>query len=250
MKISLIEIISAVSGFAALLTAIIVFFTLIEMKRQRQSSYKPDLTFKPVHFSFSATFTDALQHKISSKKINGDSNKAHYEPSTEIYNVGLGSAKNLCVTWRFDYQKAIKLIKNAEGKFGLTISLENMLLQIKDKVVTWIEITYDLRQDIDYLLPASIANETARLLIPSSYVHLLSFYFIFHVYKNPDENILFNFADFPELKMNTKFNDIGGKTYSKKYKINPRRLSMQYNCNDDGCLSSINVDFLLEFNAD
>ena len=81
MEFSLTELVSTVSSFAALLTAIIVFFTLIEMKRQRQSAYKPDLMFKPIRFSFSAGFADVLEYKIASQKDNEDSKNEHYNPT-------------------------------------------------------------------------------------------------------------------------------------------------------------------------
>jgi hypothetical protein len=123
MEFSLIELVTAVSSFAALLTAIIVFFTLIEMKRQRQSAYKPDLMFKPIRFSFSADFFDVLDYKIASQKDDDDSKNEQYKPTGQIYNIGLGSAKNLYPTLHFDYRKAIKLVNelidNIDGKFNL-----------------------------------------------------------------------------------------------------------------------------------
>jgi hypothetical protein len=255
MEYSLLELVSAFSSLAALLTAIIVFFTLIEMQRQRESSYKPDLVFKPIDYSFSANFTCPLEYRISSEIDNDEGNKAQYNPSAKIYNIGLGPAKNLCLTFDFDYQKAIRLVKelteNVDGNFGLTISLEDMFLKIviKDGGCTWVEITNDLRLDEDYLLPVSTVKEPTVLSAPHSYVLLLGFYSIFHAYKNYEEEIPPDLRAFPELKMTAKFNDIGKKTYRKNYGIDSSYRSISYKRNDNGRLDNIDVDFLLEITA-
>lgn len=248
MQMSLPELISLISSVAALVTAIIVFFTLIEMKRQRQSSYKPDLICKPLRFSISANTTDNLQHVISTIDNRDKSDQDHHSSDGEVFNIGLGSAKNLCVTWRFDYEQATELVNKLNVELGLTISIEDNILIIKDKNGgTCIDLEHDLLQSIDYLLPVSIENKPAPILIPSSYVHLIGLYSVLRIYRDPEITLNFGLSDFPQLGMTTDFNDVGGKGYKKKHRVNPRRLAMELKHNDDGTPMSIKIDFLLEF---
>ena len=249
MEISLLELVSAVSSFAALLTAIIVFFTLIEMKRQRQSTYKPNLMFKPVSFSLSASFTDVLQYTISSKGNESSNDKMHARLFSEIYNIGLGSAKNLAVTWTFDYKKSIERIENEDSKLGVSISIDNDFLKIKEKNEMWINLVNDLNQNTDYLLPTSITSEPGKVRIPTSYVHLLSLYFIFCIYNDPEIESPLELKDFPELKMIIKYQDIEEHYHIKKYRIESNYMHIEYKRNNDGNLSSFFADFLMEFRA-
>lgn len=215
MQITLSELISAISSVAAFVTAIIVFFTLLEMIRQRQSSYMPDLVCKPLQFSVSADITDTLKYTISSKDNGDNRDQDHRDPQGKIFNIGLGSAKNLNLTWRFDHEKAIEDVKRLNLELDLALFIKDNFMIIKcESGGIYINLAIAYLKSIDYILPVSITNQPVSIPIPSCYVHLLSIYSIFQIYKD-SENVLDALSSFPQTWLTIKFKDVGGRIYKK-----------------------------------
>ncbi|MBW1780965.1 MAG: hypothetical protein JRL30_09525 [Deltaproteobacteria bacterium] len=248
MPITLSELISSISSVAALVTAIIVFFTLLEMIRQRQSSYKPDLVFKPLRFSVSADTFDTLQYTISTEDSGDNSEQGHHDPNGKVFNIGLGSAKNLRFTWQFDHEKAIERVKKLNVELGLTTNVKDKILIIKAKTSSvYISLENDFLQSIDYLLPVSITNQPVIMQIPSCYVNLLSIYSIYQICKNADD-ALHALSSFPRARVTTEYKDVGGKIYKKKYSVNSRYHHIEWGGGDDGTLPrNIKFSIFLEF---
>ena len=247
MQITLSELISAISSVAAFVTAIIVFFTLLEMIRQRQSTYKPDLVCKSTQFFVSADVIDTLQYTISTKDNDDKGDQNRRAPQGRAFNIGLGSAKNLILTWRFDHDRAIEDVSRLNLELGLSLFVEENILKIKGKFGgIHINLANDNFQNIDYILPVSITNEPVSIHIPFSYVHLLSIYSIFQMY-NDSENALDALSSFPQIWLTIKFKDVGGRVYKKKYGINARYQYIQWGGGDVRPSKNIKFSIFLEF---
>jgi hypothetical protein len=247
MQINLSELISAISSVAAFVTAIIVFFTLLEMIRQRQSSYKPDLVCKSTQFYVSADVTGTLQYTISTEDNGDKGDRNRRYPQGRIFNIGLGSAKSLNLTWRFDHERAIEDVKRLNLELGLSLFVKDNILTIKGKSGgNYINLANAYLQNIDYILPVSITNKPVSIDIPFSYVHLLSIYSIFQIY-NDSGNPLNFLSSFPHIWLTIKFKDVGGRIYKKKYGVNARYQYIGRGGGDDRISKNIKFGIFIEF---
>jgi hypothetical protein len=254
MELWLPQLISAIASVAALITAVIVFFTLREMILQRQLSYKPDLVCKPSFFSCSANIQETLTNweiSVNSRfqtrpdKIDDQKNLRH--PSIEIFNIGLGAAKNIEVIWQFDYKKAIEFTKKASMTLGFKVFIEDEILAIKgSNFGTYINIKASLSNALDYVLPVSIAYKPATIMVPSPFFDLLALNYIFQHYKGPLEKVKYELPGFPQLIMLLKYFDVGGNCHTRTFRTDPKVSIIEVSHNKNGILDSICVDFELE----
>lgn len=226
-----LEVLTASSAFFSALIAFlsigIAIFTFREFRKQRESSYMPDLylafsnTMKARVCNFQTGIRD-VQCLIYDDDLHG---VISYGIWHSIENIGLGAAKEVTIIWQFNTAKACKIIastanvhlkvsfgehfleiQNAEGKKLISTSL----LSITDDPITY-----------DFVLPRRDERFTKSPSIPQPILELYTLMFlvrydIFNCKTMPD--IYFeNFPEFPTLSAIMTYSDIGGKSYSKKF---------------------------------
>lgn len=110
---------------------ILTFLTLIQLKRQRESMYIPDIFLGERHvdlfgFDLKDRFSDFTYTLLKKPKEEKNSEKIEDKsyPWLDIYihNIGFGAAKYIKGTWEYDFSKFISLIKKVLDKEQFELS--------------------------------------------------------------------------------------------------------------------------------
>jgi hypothetical protein len=140
--------------------------------------------------------------------------------SLPIYNIGLGTAKNIKIKWDFneDFLQQTVLLDKDNDFF-----LENSIKQNGDKTLeikggqfnSLIRLNADLIQEIDFILPYKSDNDASAVLqIPYSIDKLFGIYVELCVkHKKLDELLKQNFS------FDVDFKDVHNKKYTKRFNV-------------------------------
>jgi hypothetical protein len=205
------DIIGLFSGVATSGAAIATFLTVREIKKQRESSYLPDLCIDP--------FTLKVYGQISTKDIlsfefsevdtkNGtvnDENKRR-NIAFKIKNIGLGVAKKINFAWEFDCDKFVEIIKKIDGYDS---TLPNSFAIRCGKAL----LTVD--EDMSSMSPLHAASMKIPFII---WAHYLFYFCLQYETKNnyfPDYSagVL---SKLPKPKLTITFADIQNKIHKKE----------------------------------
>lgn len=202
--------------WAPLITSLVSLGTLWNVSRQRIISNRPDLHFESKSININYETSENAPNIESQEKEN---------LNPKIFNIGLGTAKNLEVEWIIDKTKLNEIKKydiNNRYSFDFIGKNTNEFWIIEDHEKKWSSATrLSTFQKIDFVLPHK-SNEVSEtfLLMHSSFLYIYGiytelFYRHFLLGKiNPSGNEDFN------IKLKVSYNDISGKFYVKFYKLN------------------------------
>ena len=226
-------VIAGISAFATVSAAVIYYYTLSELKKQRQNTYKPQLFLDSTYFTVQGIkcndflmplkWDEEMNKNLTIANFDNKNGIAKYE--LKCYNVGFGTATNIETHFNFDLNKFIKEINN------LQIDIEeNLKVEIKNKggFISFntiykdlpftnksISIKNSLDNYISYALPISINNDAVLISVPSHFLELLNLY-VFYFSKRNDAKKEINI---PEILVQMKFKDISETKYSQKIRI-------------------------------
>src|SRR5581483_2084030 len=216
---------SAISSFATFCTMFLVLLTLAEMAKQRKSAYRPDIVVEPSHYYIHAT---AEAGHITSMRMSADepadnkSDNAHFDRITlQGFNVGLGTAKSVKVSWEYNLDELVNEVeeRNTVRSFNLkrptpgTISLEIP----QDRIGTTMNISHEF-EDFGYILPTHVKNEATLINLPYPYLMFSSA--LLCLWWLRDENWIEDPQFFP-LEMKLTYRDIGNNEHKKSFQIKP-----------------------------
>jgi hypothetical protein len=166
------------ASIAAVLTAIATFFTVWQIKKQREAAYRPDLTLPLAMLKGSPPSQEALLPIAWRQHDPKNSIQSPLQFSTTLHNVGLGAARDIQVAWRLQTHMAIAKINQLSALTAQTISFSQDDISISiaesDERIGAIFTKNDLVQSIDYVLPASADPTGGQLRIPATFVHICS----------------------------------------------------------------------------
>lgn len=213
-------IFSVVSSISTALAVIVAVYTILEVKRQRESTFKPELIIEEKYFTFahdknySFYYHDNPNHRLE--------DSIFFNFYLCCYNVGFASAKKIECEFSFDFDKYSKEIyKNLK-----TLNLEHEIIfkKHKNESVSFesknekflsgsFTLVNGFKSYLNFVLPVSINNDNSRIYIPHSIllVNLIHQYYSFESQNKTDENFYFYFK--------ISYYDIGNIKHKKKYKI-------------------------------
>lgn len=226
-----------------LFSVIGVFFTIIEMRMDRNAAYKPDILINPIEITFSwdengwedwQTFSElAIEGK---NEVNSDGSitgqitfplaflDKEYFHSFSAANVGVGTAKDVVFTWQeHNTEKLSNFISSkneAKAEFctwdqSVVFDYENCLL-VMDK---------ELPLEIMYMLPAERSEDTYSVGFPAQYTILIQ-----EAIKN--DYLSYTMAENPILFLTITCDDLQEKLITKHFAI---FINVEhYSINEDG----------------
>ena len=151
MKID--QLIALLASLGACLSAVATFLTVRQIRKQSESSFRPDLTFSSTTFKGSPNPSPLLPKSLSpdfwtneeaTTDVLKDGAVATEFPifsrfGIPLLNLGLGTAKNIAVSWSFPLENLVKQInelaqrtfssapQNSPLRMELSISTRNCL---------------------------------------------------------------------------------------------------------------------------
>jgi hypothetical protein len=203
------EIIALLASLGACFSAIATFLTVRQIAKQREASYRPEL-------AFSRVFVECTKDLIAKGSIpthwtpkGGDKkvNASLRDFSLSLLNIGLGTAKNVSISWSFPFESVTKQINETAQKTlsaayftfdknSLSIDSENL----GESTSMWVN---QKQMTLDYVLPAAVTHEPVMLKLPHAYIQIVSSLIYFSAKdKQP-------FPEIPPLIAKVEFYDIG-----------------------------------------
>jgi hypothetical protein len=210
--------ITLLTSIAAFISALLFLFTIIEMRNQRKSSYKPDIIIKGEGFIIN--WNEKKYPDLWNNRVN---------IFVELFNIGMGAAKYLKLTWEFNIENLSKEINKYSNKCYIEYkSIEEILsIKIEDFHKGLIFLKNDLCRYIDYLIPVNIHQECMKICLPRSYIELTGL-LTYLFFKKPE---IFKDFNLPELKTTIIYYDIGNNEHKKIFnlKLSPNIINEYQN---------------------
>lgn len=174
-----ISFFAIVSSIATLAYAIIAFRTLYEIKKQRESTYQPEIVIEEsiLYINNCSSIDDKWEPNYSTKRDyitpNNELSLEYKKPYINLYNIGLGAAKDVEVKFTFnieEYEENIKKInrslKGTKDKFYLDTQGKGILFSECDKITHGLpNINPDINR-LNHILPATTTKLSTMVYLP------------------------------------------------------------------------------------
>jgi hypothetical protein len=221
------QIISLTASIGACVAAIATFLTVWQMAKQRKASYKPELVLGSGDFDAKADVNfGALPRnwkRPEAKPIVGITTFT-LQPNTfglPLANIGLGTARNISISWEFEIENTATKISNfaKEAGFDDFLSYNRGTLTMRSPSVGsfW---NNQKDETMDYILPASIPGSILELELPDAYRLLVSAAVSLNF--SPKMRELGGRPELlepPPLSVTLSFEDIGGKRHAALFHL-------------------------------
>jgi hypothetical protein len=234
-----------ISVFLTFGTLIVIYFTLLELKNQRETIYKPDIVLKSsgrfyIYNEQNGRFAylpslwvseEITKSKIFSKNTSLQENEKLKMPDQEtfqelsndpdrnkigipLFNIGKGAAKNIEIKWEFDQDKHRQDIKDKNELKNLWKKFEFSGTFIPSQDIS--QDSYFSRK-IDYITPSitgSVDETIEQVYLPYDFQML--FNKIITIEMEDDD-----YFDIPNLlKLNISYDDLANQRHCKKFIFN------------------------------
>ncbi len=221
------RIIALFSSIAALPTAGAALWNIVEMKRQRADTYRPELIITEKTFISKCGYITPVWQKYHEGEIIKE-NSTH--PGISLCNIGLGAAKNIKASWSFPTEELIKLIKNEAKKNRRDVSFIDdiitgaMIIEPEGEKPFAAMKTKFFSQSIDYIIPSSNQSDHIILKLPVIYTCLTSLLPRIAVgYEAMKEGLI------PDLKLKLEYYDIANSKHSSSFTLQLEYVQMDIN---------------------
>ena len=214
----MLDPINIVASFGALLAAIAAVWTIVEVKRQREATYKPRIVVPTTHL--------LIRQSGTSLKVF-DEKQAKFEPGygLKLQNLGFGSAVNVKIRWMIDYKEIVSRIKKLDDNSQFEIDNKGIIhIQSKTDLMPF-GFASDQHERIehrDYIQPESSGTEKCILEPPDLLINmirvLLCLVWESQIKRDPRREIanLENICKLP-VRIQINYTDISQKPHTIEY---------------------------------
>lgn len=199
---------AAIQITISIISTILVLLTLFEMQAGRNATYLPDISLSNTKVAISwdknglPSITQDAKDVVS--KIADKDTIINESPQIKIYNIGVGTAKNISFNW--DHQRNIKAFMDILNSYDdIDVSYDGNMLNIKTPGIEEGIGEYS-KDQFDFLLNSTQEFET--IAFPLSYYTLLK-----ETYIRTDHK------EIPTLYLLASYSDVQGKAYNKNIQI-------------------------------
>jgi|GEM_PF-5035631 len=223
-------------------TLIVLYGTLREIKNQRIGAYLPELLIKEKIITFNSEYSEDgfkilnfpnmdLPDKLSTdpeyvEMVSGypilETKSKQF--SFEIFNIGLGTAKNIKVEFTYDYVELAKLIHKLDMDNKVNINISEGKIQLE--IVGYLDVYLPMESISDYVYIKN--NEEAIFYIPYTFVDLYCLYWTLQVRAHnfsADSSFDECPSSLPRINIKINYVDIYNRNLTKSYVINYRSCS-------------------------
>jgi len=206
------DYISLLSSIGACLAAIMAWLTLIELKQQRASTYRPDLVIPSLRFQANyRSISDplsAIWHLPFGHDEKLPSSDTIQYATADIKNIGKGAAKHVNVVWSYQKNKLVELFNALAAPDYSIETSDGMFWRVNGAGSGYNHRMFE-SQNIPYIYPVGDGPEKFKIHVPSFYQAIISA-IIFISIKNRKVDELFDLKFGSELTLT--YHDIGGST--------------------------------------
>jgi len=226
------EVILIVSGIGTFVSALVAMFTVLEIKKQRLSSYKPELILDSfVSFFYADKFlteNDNIRYRTTKYLENNQKPLKKTDKTISMHyllqNIGFGTAKYIEGYWSFDYKKASKILnKYVNDDYIIENDNDGFLIRNKTTDPLLFFRKSSLNKDtIDFILPESQGENGKGQTVPSIITEIYAYYIIFKYNINVgvnEEHCYEEFEELPKPKFKVTYKDFNNKKHTKTFEL-------------------------------
>jgi hypothetical protein len=173
------QIIALAASVGTCVAAVFALLALRESATQRKTSYRPQFALK--RQTLYATGFDSLEN-WAVEKSEGAPLESSPRYNARLFNIGLGPAKAIEITWKFDHISLIEEVNRLSKQNGskrAAIMRNERTLEIHTASGSRAGLFLDGdRQTYDFALPYHVEDAGLQLFVPLSFVFLVSMYFM------------------------------------------------------------------------
>lgn len=233
---NLVAIATIISGFAAAISSYLALQALVEVRKQRETTYQPELVLSGgivyiyTRFTPDGKFPQAIPWEYSYELRDQDYHTNDYSiPSLPIYihNIGLGTAKNVKISCTFNIDEWIsiftELTKTVEGEQPFIIertSSDAIIMKSASYVGVGSTILPNpLSLSITHVLPASIEKVPYLYPFPSIVLYFVSI-FTYITFRSQNSKIRYTIPyPLPSIGIKIEYTDIANKPLEKNFLV-------------------------------
>ncbi len=193
----------------SIISTFLVLLTLFEMQAERNATYLPDISLSNTVAAISwdknglPCITQEAEDIVS--KLADEDTIINKLPQIKIYNIGVGTAKNICFNW--DTNRNMKAFMDVLNPCDdIDTSYDGNMLHLKTPTIEQ-GIGQSDESQFDFLLNSTQEFET--LAFPYSYYTLIK-----ETYIRTDNK------EIPTLYLSVSYLDVQGKAYNRTIQIN------------------------------
>lgn len=228
-------IIDITSAFGTVFAIIIAIFTLYELKKQRESSYLPQIAFVPSPFYIYSDFLNNISYwadKEGSEQEKEEFYKNHPFTNFQLnaFNVGTGVAKNVTFEWHYQLEAmvtSIKKYKNFEELFEI-ISGSSKWVFFKHGAAVNISEKDD--SGLPFIIPMMYHNSPIKIALPAGFMLLYPILCAAVMAQIEEKSeLLDEIATISRIDLVVEYTDINDKKYNNIIIINPDFYHLKVN---------------------
>jgi hypothetical protein len=228
------SIATVASGIGTVVSIAFAIKALTEVRLQRESTYKPELvanggTFYAYnHETQNGQFPNAFawefsyrKHRTGYKAKNRD-NRITVLP-IHLYNIGLGAAKNVVMSYETDTNKWLEIIsemsKGLKGELPFTFGYGNKFSFIDYRSADYVGmgrrgLPKQSKVTVNHMLPVSVRSEPYKFDLPEYMFHIISASIYTSFYASTQSSFP-NIPVFPPINIKIDYLDIANKKIVK-----------------------------------
>lgn len=221
-----------ITGVATLLLAIVTIRMVNEIKKQRKSSYQPDLFVGNQQVFFIARSIGGKTAIVDFANFSYAnavySINRTYSASVLLFNGGFAMAKKVEYRWSFDLQEMISQIKKLDRQDDYHFVAKKMLLfTYRGQEIIAVPLVSS-REPLLYgqILPSSVDKISQSIRIPTAYLILVAAFI-----RLSDQVV--NLDNLPALKLSLWYQDIEKTQFSKQFSLSFELGPFQVNVADN-----------------
>ena len=227
-------IVSAVASLATLVTMVLVAFTLLEMAKQRKTTYRPDIVLTTSgYFIYAEHQGGALSYLHFSNEEVGSNTVQMERRLNRVYldgfNIGLGTAKLVDVAWEFQVDHLVqKLNEDVASGFQVEFKHDDVFTEgylsyklPKEPSGGVIALSHDIHRTYDHLLPIHVKAEPTKISMPFTYLLITAA----RLYSTMADKTKWAAEAFPVLRVKITYADIGNNVHKKSFSVTPSLVS-------------------------
>ena len=232
-----LETLTLLTTIATFIAAFATFLTVLEMRWQRRTTYKPDLIVESSGFDIYPDGTNHFGTIATDRKRPAQNSRTYL--SLTARNAGFGPAKNVMYSWETDFQGFLEsigrvdasVVELAEYDAGRRLRLFGPAKR---------ESTHNLTNQLRGRLPAIMPDVSSGVSFPSAYMQLLVLSLNVRAERetqlmNAGADVagrhLFDmgaFEGWPPLTLTLSCQDLGGYKHTKRFNVQPEVAMLHF----------------------
>lgn len=216
MGVQLMDFATLITALAGLVTAVVTFFNVRELRIARTISAAPVLVL-----------TNKLFIADCTKQNDALFGPDGQEPSLGVMNFGNGSALEVKCTWDIDANQLVSLLNSYDPHGQYSIGFETSPF-IAEETLTLYWNHFHKRQveiSLNPIVP-SVQASAAQIHLSPFYLEAFHMYIRLAVHARPEKKKAFDIREFPAATLKVCYVDLAGDSHTDTYAV---RLCYSHN---------------------